>query len=264
MEDESLGLGDLVEGEDEPISLSEEDVREAHAAQDPMVVEEIEEVMVDDVSESSDDELSKFDQAFDALKPAESAPVEKPKLRLAPKPNADVLLDPEEPPPATSGDEEDVLAGFSPPAPSHPNSSSEGRPGQQAELERKSSATPADAQKPGKQDKEILRLRAELQEKEKQLRELQEHQTELEEQTQQLRDEGAKREAAAKELQRRADALSAAAKKFERELTQAREDLKSGKGRSGDAEQLRAELEEVREQMNALAGEKELLSDQRD
>ena len=46
VDDEPLGLGDLVPGEDEPISLSEADIAEAHGglAEEPLVVEEVEEV----------------------------------------------------------------------------------------------------------------------------------------------------------------------------------------------------------------------------
>src|SRR5919206_5158387 len=47
VEDEPLGLGDLADGEDEPISLSAADVAEARSAltEEPLVVEEVEEVV---------------------------------------------------------------------------------------------------------------------------------------------------------------------------------------------------------------------------
>src|SRR6266849_509085 len=46
VEDEPLGLGDLVEGEDEPISLSEHDAAQAHSppAQDALVLPDIADV----------------------------------------------------------------------------------------------------------------------------------------------------------------------------------------------------------------------------
>ena len=85
-----------------------------------------------------------------------------------------------------------------------------------------------------KADKEILRLKQDLNEKEKNLNEkeselieLREQQTTLEAQAHTLKDEGLKRDAAAKALQQRAEALAAAAKKFERELSTAREELKA-------------------------------------
>jgi len=96
MEDESLGLGDLVAGEDEPIHLTDEEVAQAHGQphhqDEAVVVEEVEEVM--QVSEEApaehpDDDLKMFDQAFDALesKPADGSDAKAfAGLRLAPAP----------------------------------------------------------------------------------------------------------------------------------------------------------------------------------
>jgi len=80
-DDESLGLGDLVEGEDEPIQLGEADAAEAHGANEEAIdIEELEELV--DVEEEpagpaaappkhvADEDLAMFDQAFDALKPS--------------------------------------------------------------------------------------------------------------------------------------------------------------------------------------------------
>ena len=83
--DESLGLGDLVEGEDEPIQLGESEAAEAHgAAEEAIDVEELEELVeideeVEPASERSggDEDLAMFDQAFDALKPTNGAAPEK-------------------------------------------------------------------------------------------------------------------------------------------------------------------------------------------
>ena len=74
VEDEPLGLGDLVDGEDEPISLSAADVAEARSAltEEPLVVEEVEEV-VELTEESSDRDLEMFDKAFDSLGAAGNA-----------------------------------------------------------------------------------------------------------------------------------------------------------------------------------------------
>src|SRR5437868_1212003 len=93
MDDESLGLGDGMPGEDEPIQLGEAEAAEARSASDEPVVELEELVEMDDAAASSrgggDEDLDMFDQAFDALKPAEgtgTVPVEKPRLRVAPDP----------------------------------------------------------------------------------------------------------------------------------------------------------------------------------
>jgi len=95
MDDESLGLGNGLAGEDEPIQLGEDEVAEAHSANDDPVVELEELVEMDDAPtpppqlEGGDQDLDMFDQAFDALKPAggtDPIPVEKPRLRVAPDP----------------------------------------------------------------------------------------------------------------------------------------------------------------------------------
>src|SRR4051812_20884476 len=67
VEDESLGLGELVQGEDEPIHLSEQDAANAHSAnaEEALVVEEVEEVQVtEEAPAGGDDELEMFDKAF--------------------------------------------------------------------------------------------------------------------------------------------------------------------------------------------------------
>jgi DNA-binding response OmpR family regulator len=270
MEDESIGLGDLVQGDDEPISLSEEDVREAHAAleepaaEEALVVEEVEEVLLDEPMEEpkapepkafepvdgADDELSRFDEAFDGIRPADPASLEKPKLRLAPEPEIEAIAEQEVE--FTGPTDLPVPKPAARPPPLDPPEARKVPPAGDSggELQRVK--------------KELARFKEQLQEKEKQLAEVQEHHAELEKQAQQLRDDSARRETAAKALQQRADALSAAAKKFERELTQAREELKSGKAKPAELEKIRAEMDEMREQMNALAGEKELLSDERE
>lgn len=89
-DDESLGLGDLVEGEDEPIQLGESEAAEAHgAAEEAIDVEELEELVeIDEEVEpaaersSGDEDLAMFDQAFDALKPTNgAAPAARPAAR---------------------------------------------------------------------------------------------------------------------------------------------------------------------------------------
>ena len=69
VEDEPLGLADLVDGEDEPISLSAADAAEARSAltEEPLLVEEVEEVVEVDAESGGDDELEMFDKAFDSI-----------------------------------------------------------------------------------------------------------------------------------------------------------------------------------------------------
>lgn len=105
-EDEPLGLGDLVSGEDEPVHLSETEAAEAQGLSAPVeesvVVDEVvEEVQVaEEPAQGVDDDLKMFDAAFDSLAPppkeepeaaAPAAPSESDEqafahLRLAPPP----------------------------------------------------------------------------------------------------------------------------------------------------------------------------------
>jgi chromosome segregation ATPase len=78
-----------------------------------------------------------------------------------------------------------------------------------------------------------------------------------------LKEEGAKRDAATKTLQQRADSFAAAAKKFERELNTAREDAKGGASKA-ELVKLKEELEHSREEIAALNGEKDLLRDEQE
>src|SRR4051812_40293401 len=90
VEDEPLGLGDLVEGEDEPISLSAADVAEARSPlNEEALIEDVEEV-VELESEPAfgsgdDEELEMFDKAFDSLGSAGS-PLTSPTSRFADSP----------------------------------------------------------------------------------------------------------------------------------------------------------------------------------
>ena len=76
VEDEPLGLADLVDGEDEPISLSAADAAEARSAltEEPLLVEEVEEVVEEDAEGGGDDELEMFDKAFDSIGAAGAVP----------------------------------------------------------------------------------------------------------------------------------------------------------------------------------------------
>jgi CheY-like chemotaxis protein len=95
VDDEPLGLTELVPGEDEPISLSESDAAEAHAgaAEEPLLVEEVEEVqeLEGDESGHGDDDLAMFDKAFDSLGAAPSQP--EPHLQVVPDEASEMLLD---------------------------------------------------------------------------------------------------------------------------------------------------------------------------
>ena len=107
LEDESLGLGDLVAGEDEPIHLSDAEAAQAHSGagshDESVTVDEVEEVMqVQEADETHhDDDLKMFDQAFDALETRPESGAADSKfagLRLAPAPES------ESPPPPLPDD----------------------------------------------------------------------------------------------------------------------------------------------------------------
>ena len=234
-----------------------------YANDDPLV--ELEELVeMDDapapVPARGDEDLDMFDQAFDALKPAGGSgriPVEKPRLRVAPDPEAEERRrEPTELSAPTDEqllglDEESGLAGLEAVAPVR-KPPSPPRPAAKAAPRGRSGG-----------ERGVAELRQELDDKEQQLADLHEQQVALEEQAQQLKDQAIKRDASAKALQQRADALAAAAKKFERELTAARDQLKAGGGKS-QATRLDVELEKAREEISALTGEKDLLREERD
>jgi len=120
-DDESLGLGNLVPSDDEPIRLTDDDVRDAAPVDDAMLVDDVEEVVqLDESAAEGDEDLEMFDQAFESLKPVEPAPLERPHLRLAPEPEAGLesaAADEDEPlsaPTEVSAPSDDqILAGFS-------------------------------------------------------------------------------------------------------------------------------------------------------
>ena len=288
IEDEPLGLGDLVQGEDEPISLSEADVQEARNGQpeEALVVEEVEEVEVHEEAAAGEDDLEMFDRAFDSLGGPAVTPPEEGTKRFAdaPAPAAARREEPRapapEPPPAPAEellvpaqpDEAVVLSGVDDEVGSQLEArvaeleqalaEREAELGQARKGEGSSGAILKLKEAKNRADKEVLRLKEELTAKEKELVELQEQQTALESQVQQLQDEAVKREASAKALEKRADALAAAAKKFERELGAARDEAK--RGNAAELEKLRAELESVRTDLAAATGEKDLLGEERD
>ena len=262
MEDEPLGLGDLVTGLDEPIQLTDSEAAEAHAVNDEsVVVEEAFEVQVQPPQEPldapHDEDLQMFDRAFDALEMPGHPP--RPDshafgaLHLAPESGEGAQPDSLADGPAefggAFGDQHTAMSfddSGATDSPAHSQIDPEAHAAlearvQQLEDELASRDAELDAAKRSaastgellklkeartRAEKEALRLKEELHGKEKELLELQEMQNGLETQAQQLKDEAVKREAAAKALQQRAEALAAAAKKFERELTLAREELK--------------------------------------
>jgi CheY-like chemotaxis protein len=333
-EDESLGLGNLVPTDDEPIRLTDDDVRDAAPLGDAILVDDVEEVvqLEESVSES-DQDMEMFDQAFESLKPVDPAPLERPHLRLAPEPDGsgEALAVDDEPLSAptevSAPSDEQILAGFSAdddlpvavadseevledepavlvseseavvedePLEAEPEMAEvleEEKPAEDAEMfldgptasdlegriaeleaaladrtaemeSARQSSPSAELQRlkeaRNRQEKETLRLKEELHEKDKLLLALEEQQTALEAQNQELRDEARKRESAAKALQQRADALAAAAKKLERELASAREELKSGgaaKAKAAEADKLRVQLAEAKSRVDSLETE---------
>jgi DNA-binding response OmpR family regulator len=295
MEDEPLGMGEILSEQDEPISLTDDEAAEARVGgeldgDESLVVEEMEDVPLEAEPQERaggqpDDELQMFDRAFDAIGvPGGDSAARKnghasfnltglapvaaaaPPRRAAAVRAAPVL---EEETVVSDTDDlalEAALSSFhEDPAAEAVVSGGDGSDlGERvhqlemelaertAELEaaRKSSST-----KP-RGDKEVLRLREELNSKDQELLELQEAHAALEA-------EALKREASTKTLQQRSEALSAAAKKFERELAQAREELKAG-GARGKVAELEKRVEELEAEHSALAGEKELLSEERE
>jgi len=193
VEDEPLGLGDLVDGEDEPISLSAADAAEARSAltEEPLLVEEVEEVVEVDAEAGGDDELEMFDKAFDSIGAAGAGAAPTATTRF---PDLDDL-DP-------AGPSEDPSAGSG---------------------------------------GELARLKKELSAKTKALAALQKQQTRLEEQAQQV--------------QQRADALAAAAKKFEREL---------GEAKKGGGEESKARVAKLERELESVRSEKDALGEERD
>jgi CheY-like chemotaxis protein len=293
MDDEPLGLGDLVPGEDEPISLSEADVAEAHGgvAEEPLVVEEVEEVQeLSEEPAQADDDLEMFDKAFDSLG-APPAPAAEDDRRFgdlsvvpdeAPQESLDLVLEDAHVPPTdlSAPDDSEMLHGLEeqPLADGGAVSADDEvrvhLESRVAELEHalaERDAELAQAKKgagstssaellklkeaKNRNDKEVLRLKEELNAKDKELVEIQERETALEGQAQQLKDDAAKREAAAKALQQRADALAAAAKKFERELLAAREEAKKAAVAQGKAAELSSAHEELRKKHDAVSTE---------
>src|SRR5256885_3685303 len=77
-DDESLGLGHLVPTDDEPIRLTDDDVRDAAPVDEAVLVDDgIEEVVqLEESVAEGDSDMEMFDQAFEALKPVEPAPLE--------------------------------------------------------------------------------------------------------------------------------------------------------------------------------------------
>jgi len=299
LEDEPLGLGDLVEGEDEPISLSDAEAAEARNGQpeEALVVEEVEEEIVEVHEEAQpltdDDDLDMFDKAFDSLGGTPQAPA----ARFdEPQDGATLEEESKQPTELSAPDDDAVLRslvqGEEPVAvndpdlpvaldPEVPAADLEARlleleqrlAERDAELEHARKGSPSSTEivrakeAKNRAEKEIVRLREELTARDRELVDLHEQQTTLESDAQQLKEEAVRRDAALKAVQQRADGLSAAAKKFERELSAARDEARKG----GGAEALRArvaelekELETARTDVAALTGEKDLLGEERD
>src|SRR5207253_2776257 len=111
-DDESLALGDLLESDEEPISLSAADVAEARSAltEEPLVVDEVEEVVeVSEGDRGGDDELEMFDKAFDSLGSAGGQVVTGPTRRFAEGLATSPEKAPKEPTELTAPDDDAVL-----------------------------------------------------------------------------------------------------------------------------------------------------------
>src|SRR5438067_3381573 len=226
-DDESLALGDLLEGDEEPISLSAADVAEARSAltEESLVVDEVEEVVeISEVDGGGDDELEMFDKAFDSLGSAGGQVVTGPTTRFADgQLGTAAEKAPKERTELSAPDDDAVLRSLT-----------------QGDDE----PVPARAKDgAGKPDKDLAKLRQELKAKDREL-------LELKDQAQELKEDAVKREAAAKALQQRADALAAAAKKLERD--------------KGGSDDLKTRLKQLEKQLEQARGEKDLLAEERD
>jgi DNA-binding response OmpR family regulator len=225
--DDALALGDLLEGDEEPISLSAADVAEARSAltEEPLVVDEVEEVVeLSEGDAGGDDELDMFDKAFDSLGSAGGQVVSGPTTRFAEgQPATAPAKAPKEPTELSAPDDDAVLRSLT-----------------QGNDEPVPARTRAKDVRP---DKDVARLRQELKDKDEELLELKDH-------ARQLKDEAIQREAAAKALQQRADALAAAAKKLERE--------------KGGSDDFKTRLKQLEKQLEQARGEKDLLAEERD
>jgi CheY-like chemotaxis protein len=136
-----------------------------------------------------------------------------------------------------------------------------------SELETTKTAAPAAAskekdyfalkEKSVKQDKEILRLKSELHEKETQLVDLQEKETGLEQEASQASAEIAKRDAQIKTLTQKTEQLTAEKRKNEPALNAAREEARNATSRltelESELESLRASVSEVDDAKQQLA-----------
>lgn len=282
VEDEPLGLEELGQGDDEPISLSAADAAEARngRAEEALEIEEVEEVEVHEEQPSGEDDLELFDKAFDSLGGASSPPEQTTRfsdLQTAPAARGQdagrsAKAERKEPTELSAPDDDAVLNSLEsePPQASREEADDGHLDARLAELQREvAPAGPRKSSPPsGPRPKaEAPRLDAGVRGEDEELAGLRERHTRLEEEAQQLKDEAAKREAAARALQQRADSLAAAAKKFERELSAAREESK----KAGNAAELEAKVGELegevaglREQVAALTGEKEVLAEARD
>ena len=253
--DESLGLGELVDGDDEPIQLGEADVEQAHGTNEEAIdIEELEELDIEEepapppappAKAAADEDLAMFDEAFDALKPSAGG---------APKKEAPAARK-EAPPRAPAGTRApSVREGREPTELSAPSDDEMLGLTDDAELALEPEQAVAAA--PRAKQPDAFESFDALGDKDHQLNELQAE-------VRKLKEEGAKRDAATKTLQQRADSFAAAAKKFERELNTAREEAKGGASKA-ELVKLKEELEHAREEIAALNGEKDLLRDEQE
>jgi DNA-binding response OmpR family regulator/regulator of replication initiation timing len=246
MEDEPLGLGDLVADEDEPIQLSDSEAAAAHEPEAEILEESVEVEIEDEQpqAESSrhpqnDEDLQLFDRAFDAIgmpgeePPAAAAPQKAPVSRSRPPPPRAVPS-----PRIAERDDDDDLAlaaldalGESPQLLEEPlQQAPAARPSAPRGVVQpapKARGGPLDEPRRGaeleagpqarKAEKEILRLKEDLE-----------------------------------DAKQRADTLAAAAKKLDRDLSQLREKLDAV---TGEKELLSEEREELRQRLASAEAE---------
>jgi DNA-binding response OmpR family regulator len=298
MEDEPLGMGEILSDEDEPISLTDDEAAEARVGgeldgDESLEVEEMEDVPLEVEPQESrggqnDEDLQMFDRAFDAIgmPGGESSPKKNGRAPLklaglAPvaaatparrTPAAAALAAPivEEETLITDTDDlalEAALSSFQEgvAAEAVVSGGDAGDLGERVhQLEMELAERTAELEAARKSSPARPRGEQEVLRLREELNAKDQELLELQEAHATLEAEALKREAATKTLQQRSEALSAAAKKFERELAQARDELKVGGGARGKLAELAKRVEELESEHSALTGEKELLAEERE
>jgi DNA-binding response OmpR family regulator len=249
---------------DEPLDISGLAEEVSVAGEEPVTVEEVEEIAVDEAEVAptpetlpGDEDLAMLDAAFENIE-------EKRQAQARAAANGRHLEAHDEPPsplaePAHAAASDDLLAVLEEHAPEAPTLLGTGPDHDELErlrdeiaslkrqLEAAAEAKPATGsrdkdyfaarEKLAQREKELLRLREELNEKDKELVEQRDKETALEQQIAAHDEEIGKREQQIKTLQQKVDALVAGQRRTERDLVTAREEARQATAKMQAAEQ---------------------------